>query len=249
MVILKSPREIEKMRASNRLVARILNRLKKEVAPGATTVALDRLAEEICRQAGAEPAFLGYNGYPYSLCASVNEQVVHGFPSKRRLKEGDILSLDFGVILGGYYGDAALTVAVGKISREAERLMAVTEECLMRAIAQAHPGRRLGDLSYAIQSHAEENGFSVVRKFVGHGIGKAMHEEPQIPNVGQPGTGIELKAGMVLAIEPMINTGTPDVRILEDGWTAVTADNRLSAHFEHTVAVTDDGPSILSTLM
>ncbi|MBW1713363.1 MAG: type I methionyl aminopeptidase [Deltaproteobacteria bacterium] len=247
MVILKSPLEIEKMRASNRLVARILARLKKEIAPGVATLELDRLAEGLCRAQGAQPAFLGYSGFPYSLCVSINEEVVHGFPSKRRLKEGDIVSLDFGVVLDGFYGDSAITVAVGRISRQARQLMDVTKRCLEQGIEQARPGQRLGDISHAVQSHAEKHGFSVVRKFVGHGIGRQMHEEPQIPNYGLPNTGLELKAGMTLAIEPMINAGSFEVRLKKDGWTAVTVDKSLSAHFEHTLAVTDNGPLVLSS--
>ena len=246
MIILKSPEEIEKLRASNRLVAETLALLASKAAPGVTTLELNRLAEEYCRDNRGEPSFLGYNGFPYSLCASVNEQVVHGFPSKRRLKEGDILGMDFGATLDGYVGDAAITIGLGEVSQEAERLIQVTGECLARAIEAARPGNRLGDISHAIQSHAEAGGFSVVRKFVGHGIGKAMHEEPQIPNFGSPGQGIVLKAGMTLAIEPMVNAGAYQVRVLDDGWTAVTADGRLSAHFEHSVAITTNGPDILS---
>jgi methionyl aminopeptidase len=246
MIVLKTPLEIDKLRASCQLTAKILARLKREVAPGVVTLDLDRLAEGLCRAQGAEPAFLGYGGFPYSVCVSVNEEVVHGFPSKRRLKEGDIVSLDFGVILDGYYGDAAVTVAVGQISREARRLMDVTKESLFLGIEQARPGRKMGDLSAAIQRHAEAAGFSVVRKFVGHGIGRNMHEEPQVPNYGRPGVGPVLAPGMVLAIEPMINAGAWEVKIKTDGWTAVTADGKLSAHFEHTVAVTENGPLILS---
>ena len=246
MITLKSPEEIEKLRASNLLVAETLALLAIKAAPGVTTLELNRLAEEYCRGNGGEPSFLGYNGFPYSLCTSVNEQVVHGFPSKRRLKEGDILSMDFGATLDGYVGDAAITIGLGEISQEAELLIQVTGGCLARAIEAARPGNRLGDISHAIQSHTEAGGFSVVRKFVGHGIGKAMHEEPQIPNFGSPGQGIVLKAGMTLAIEPMVNAGAYQVRVLDDGWTAVTADGRLSAHFEHSVAITTNGPDILS---
>lgn len=234
------------MRRSNQIVARALARLVKAADVGVATIELDRLAEDICREEGARPAFKGYAGYPFSLCASVNEQVVHGFPSKRKLKDGDILSLDFGVFLDDYCGDAAITVPIGKVSREAERLMRVTDECLSKAIEQVRPGNRLGDVSHAVQTHAEQAGFSVVRQFVGHGIGKAMHEEPQIPNFGRPGQGVILKEGMCLAIEPMINAGDYRVKVLDDGWTAVTRDGRLSAHFEHTVAVSKNGPDILS---
>jgi methionyl aminopeptidase len=247
MVVLKSQWEIARLKESNQLVAMILGTIKKKVAPGVSTLELNRLAEELCRRHGAEPAFLGYSGYPYALCVSINEQVVHGFPSERRLKEGDIVSLDFGVKLNGYYGDAALTVCVGEVSQEARRLVRVTRECLERAIQLARPKKRIGDISHAIQDHAEKNGFSVVRKFVGHGIGRAMHEEPQIPNFGSPGQGIEIKPGLVMAIEPMVNAGTYQVRILDDGWTAVTADGKPSAHFEHTVAVTENGPEVLSS--
>ena len=248
MVVLKSPLEIEKMRASNLMVASILARLKKEIEPGIETLELDKLAEGLCRSQGAIPAFKGYGGFPFSVCVSINDQVVHGFPSKRKIKEGDIVSLDFGVIRDGFYGDSAITVAVGQITPEAQRLMDVTRESLYLGIEQARPGNRLGDISHAVQQHAEGQGFSVVRKFVGHGIGRAMHEEPQIPNYGTAGTGMELKAGMCLAIEPMINAGGYQVRIKRDGWTAVTVDGKLSAHFEHTIAVTENGPVILSEL-
>lgn len=235
------------MRASNRLVALILTRLMKQAGPGVTTLDLDAMAEKMCRDAGAEPAFLGYSGYPYSLCASVNEQVVHGFPSRRKLKEGDILSMDFGVRLDGYYGDSAVTVPIGSVSKLAERLMRVTDECLHRAIETVRPGGNLTDIARAVQEHAEGAGFSVVRQFVGHGIGRSLHEEPQIPNFVSRGRGVELKTGMVVAIEPMINAGVADVRILDDGWTAVTSDGKLSAHYEHTVAVTENGPDVLSS--
>lgn len=248
MVILKSPREIEKIRRSNRMVAEILATLKKKAVPGTDTLALDKTAEHLAVEKNAVPAFKGYRGYPFSLCASVNDQVVHGFPNRRPLKEGDILSLDFGIYYDGYYGDAAVTVAVGRISQGAKRLVKVTEEALWSGIRQAVVGNRLSDISHAIQSHAEQAGYSVVRKFVGHGIGRELHEDPQVPNYGKPGTGIRLKPGMVLAIEPMVNAGGYDVKTLEDGWTAVTADGSLSAHFEHTVAVTDNGPVVLSVL-
>ena len=248
MVTIKSPLEIEKMRSSGRITASILDRLKGEIRPGLATLELDKLAAGLCRSAGVEPAFLGYAGFPFSVCVSINEEVVHGFPSKRKIKEGDIVSLDFGVIADSFYGDSALTVAVGRVSRRAEELLEVTKACLEKAIEQARPGNRLGDISFAVQAHAEAHGFSVVRKFVGHGIGRAMHEEPQIPNYGRAGTGIELKPGMVLAIEPMINAGGYEVKIKPDGWTAVTSDGKLSAHFEHTVAVTEKGPLILSSL-
>ncbi len=247
MIFLKSLWEIEKMRRSNAIVAEVLARLRETIKPGITTLELDRLAENLCRKKGAKPAFKGYRGYPFSLCVSINEEVVHGFPSKKRvLKEGDIVSLDFGVLYDGYYGDAAITVPVGEISERAKRLLRVTEEALYKGIEQAVVGKRLGDISSAIQRYVEAHGYSVVRQFVGHGIGRALHEDPQVPNFGKPGRGIKLKEGMVLAIEPMVNEGTYEVEILADGWTAVTKDRKLSAHFEHTVAITKNGPEILS---
>jgi len=249
-IILKAPWELEILRRSNRLVAETLQELATRVRPGVCTLELDRFAETYLRERGARPAFKGYRDYPFTLCASINEAVVHGFPSARLLQEGDILSLDMGAVVDGYYGDAAVTLPVGRISGEAERLLRVTRECLERSIGAAQPGGRLADISQAVQDHAEENGFSVVRVFVGHGIGKALHEAPQIPNfveAGQ-GRGPVLKAGMVLAIEPMVNAGGPDVRVLDDKWTAVTADGSLSAHFEHTVAITEHGPAILTAL-
>ncbi len=247
MVTLKSPREIEKIRHSNLIVADILQILKEKIIPGVNTLTLNDLSEQLAEEREARAAFKGYRGYPYSLCASVNDQVVHGFPSKRPLKEGDILSMDFGVYCDGYYGDAAVTVAVGKTSELAQRLMKTTQEALFSGIEQAVPSKRLSDISHAIQTHVEAAGFSVVRKFVGHGIGKALHEDPQIPNYGQPGVGIRLKPGMVFAIEPMVNAKSYEVVTLEDGWTTVTQDGGLSAHFEHTIAITEDGPIILST--
>jgi len=246
MVILKSPREIDKIGRSNQMVAEILEKLKGEIAPGIDTLALDRMAEALALEKKAVPAFKGYRGFPFSLCASVNEQVVHGFPSGSALKEGDILSIDFGVFHDGYYGDAAITVPVGRISDAAQRLLRVTREALFLGIEQAVAGNRLSDISHAVQSHVEEAGFSVVRKFVGHGIGKDLHEDPQIPNYGKPGVGIRLKPGMVFAIEPMVNAGGYDVETLDDGWTAVTKDRSLSAHFEHTIAITENGPVVLS---
>ncbi len=247
MVILKSPNEIEKIRQSNVIVAEILEILRKKVVPGTDTLTLDKISEELALARNAKPAFKGYRGYPYSLCTSVNQQVVHGFPSGRPLKEGDIVSMDFGIFYNGYYGDAAITVPVGKVSEVARGLIETTKKALFLGIEQAVPGKRLSDISHAIQSHVEAAGFSVVRKFVGHGIGKALHEDPQIPNYGKPGMGIRLKPGMVIAIEPMVNVGSYEVRTLEDGWTTVTKDGSLSAHFEHTVAITEDGPVILST--
>ncbi len=245
-IILKSPPEIEKMRQSNQIVAEILEEVKKAVRPGITTRDLDELAETLTAKHGARPAFKGYSGYPATLCASVNEEVIHGIPSSRVLAEGDLLSLDFGVVYDGYYGDAAVTVPVGTVSELAERLMRTTEEALYLGIEQARPQNRLLSISAAIQQHVEARGFSVVRDFVGHGIGKSLHEKPQVPNFGVSGKGIRLQPGMTLAIEPMINAGRPDVRVLADGWTAVTKDGSLSAHFEHSVAITEDGPVILS---
>ncbi len=247
MVILKSPSEIEKIRQSNVIVAGILEALRQKVEPGTDTLTLDKVAEELALARKARSAFKGYRGYPYSLCASVNQQVVHGFPTGYPLKEGDILSMDFGVLYDGYYGDAAITVPVGKVSEVAQRLMKTTEAALLSGIEQAAPDNRLSDVSHAIQSCVESAGFSVVRRFVGHGIGKGLHEDPQIPNYGQPGMGIRLKPGMVIAIEPMVNAGGYEVKTLEDGWTTVTKDGSLSAHFEHTVAITERGPVILST--
>jgi len=248
MVILKSRQEIEKMRKSNALVAVILEELAKKIRPGVKTIELDRLSEQMALRRGARPAFKGYRGYPYSLCTSVNSEVVHGMPSERELKEGDIVSLDFGVLHDGYYGDAAVTVPVGEISPAARRLLRVTEEALYRGISAARAGNRIGDISAAIQGHVEAAGFSVVRDLVGHGIGKSLHEDPQVPNYGSSGRGIELKPGMVFAIEPMVNEGTYRVDVLRDGWTVVTADGKLSAHFEHSVAVTENGPVILSRI-
>ncbi len=248
MVILKSPEEIEKMRASNLIVADILQELSTLVKPGVKTIELDRYAEEQARKRGARPAFKGYRGYSHSLCTSVNNVVVHGIPSERVLEEGDILSLDFGIYYQGYYGDAALTVPVSRISEAARNLMRVTEESLYRGIEQARAGNRLGDISAAVQDCVEAEGFSVVRDFVGHGIGKSLHEDPQIPNFGVRGKGVELRPGMVFAIEPMVNEGTYEVKVLSDGWTVQTADGKLSAHFEHSVVITENGPIILSRL-
>lgn len=248
MMILKSPWEIDLMRKSSRIVAETLDRLARLIEPGLTTIELDRLAESYISRRGGKPAFKGYRGYPYTLCASVNEQVVHAFPSARRLEEGDIVSLDLGVIVDGYYGDAAITVPVGKVSEEASRLIAATREALTRATTAARPGNHLSDISHAVQSSVEAGGFSVVRLFVGHGIGRSLHEEPQIPNFGPPAQGPMLKPGLVLAIEPMANAGGPDVMILDDRWTAVTRDSSLSAHFEHTVALTEDGVEVLTRL-
>ena len=236
------------MRPANHLVAQVLRELREAVRPGVTTIELDHLAEKRIRGEGGEPAFKGYHGYPSTICASVNDQVIHGIPSARVLVDGDILSIDVGVLMDGFYGDAAITVPVGGISDRAAELLRVTEESLYKGIAQARVGARVSDIGHAVQRHVEAHGFSVVREFVGHGIGSAMHEEPQIPNYGEPGRGPRLAEGMVLAIEPMINVGRAAVRILDDGWTAVTRDGSLSAHFEHTVTVTSSGPVILTRL-
>ena len=249
MIVLRSQREIEKIRKACRVVAEILERLREQIQPGISTLDLNALSEELAQKYEAKPAFKGYHGYPYSLCTSVNEEVVHGMPSPRRvLNAGDIISIDFGVVMEGYYGDAAVTVPVGSIASEAQRLCSVTEGSLYEGIGQAVVGNRLSDISHAIQGYVEARGFSVVRDFVGHGIGQRLHESPQIPNYGPPGRGVRLKAGMVLAIEPMINEGQPEVEILGDEWTAVTVDRKLSAHFEHTIAVTENGPDILSRI-
>jgi methionyl aminopeptidase len=234
------------MRTANALVADVLGALKAMVSPGVTTLDLDAVAESLVRDGGAEPAFKGYRGYPATLCASVNEEVVHGIPSKRPLKAGDIVSLDVGVLLDGFYGDSALTVPVGEISAASAKLLSVTEQSLERAISAVRVGARVSDLGYAVQHYVEANGYSVVREFVGHGIGTKLHEEPQIPNYGQPGQGPRLAEGMVLAIEPMVNVGAATVKILKDGWTAVTSDGNLSAHFEHTVAVSAEGAEVLT---
>ncbi|HUH66274.1 MAG TPA: type I methionyl aminopeptidase [Syntrophales bacterium] len=248
MIVLKTPEEIERLRESNHIVAHILNTLKEKIRPGMTTGELDACSEELVRKRGAIPAFKGYMGYPSSLCISVNSEVVHGIPSNRVLDAGDIVSLDFGAYYKGFFGDAAITVPVGDVSDAALRLIRVTEQGLYDGIREARAGNRLGDISAAVQGRVESAGFSVVRDFVGHGIGKKLHEDPQIPNYGVKGRGIELKAGMVLAIEPMVNEGTYKVRVTDNGWTVVTEDGKLSAHFEHSVAITKDGPDILSKL-
>lgn len=236
------------MRRSNLIVAEVLQVLRSNVKSGVTTLDLERIAEEELKKRGSKAAFKGYRGYPYCLCTSLNSEVVHGMPSQKALKDGDIISIDFGVLHDGFYGDSAITVPVGTVSPEAARLVKVTEESLERAIDAAKVGNRLLDISSAVQRCVEAQGFSVVREFVGHGIGRELHEAPQVPNFGLPGRGVRLKEGMVLAIEPMINIGGPEVKILEDGWTAVTADGSLSAHFEHTVAITAGGPYVLSRL-
>jgi len=234
------------MRAAGRLVGLVLRELTKMVEPGVTTLDVDRAAEKMIRDAGAIPTFKGYHGFPYSICASVNDQVVHGFPSDYRLQAGDIFSIDCGVTLEGFVGDTATTVPVGNVSQEWMDLIRVTRESLELAIEQCWPGKRLGDIGWAVQQHAESHGYSVVREYVGHGIGRRMHEDPQIPNFGRPGQGPKIKAGYVFAIEPMVNLGTHHTKVLADGWTVVTVDGRPSAHSEHTVAITDEGPEILT---
>lgn len=251
MIYLKSKEEIEKMRSAAQIVVETLEKMREAVQPGISTWDLDKIAEENAIKKGAKPAFKGYSDYPGSVCFAVNSEVVHGIPSKKKvLKEGDIVGLDFGVILDGYFGDSAVTVPVGKVTPLAENLLKVTEASLLKGIDEATAKNRLFDISRAIQSYVENNGFSIVRSFVGHGIGTKLHEEPQVPNFvpenGSHAKGVKLKPGMVIAIEPMVNVGKPDIKILSDGWTAVTADGTLSAHFEHTVAVTEDGPEILT---
>ncbi|MBI5827183.1 MAG: type I methionyl aminopeptidase [Deltaproteobacteria bacterium] len=249
MIILKSAAEIEAMRRSCVIVAEVLRVLQDNVRPGSTTMDLERIAEEEIKKRRALPAFKGYKGYPFCLCTSLNNEVVHGMPSvKKVLKEGDIISMDCGVFFDGFYGDSAVTVGVGNISENARRLIEATAASLDKAIEQAMEGNRLYDISHAIQRFVEARGYSVVRDFVGHGIGRELHEPPQVPNFGPPGKGAKLKAGMVLAIEPMINLGDCSVNVLNDGWTAVTADGKLSAHFEHTVAITHEGPYVLTRI-
>ena len=248
MIVCKSPAELERMKAANQLVAEVLAALREAVRPGVTTGDLDAMAESHIRAGGGEPAFKGYHGFPATICASVNEEVIHGIPSQRELVEGDVISIDLGAVLDGFYGDSAITVPVGRVSERAAELLQVTEESLHRAIAQVKVGARISDIGHAVQQHVERHGFSVVREFVGHGIGSRLHEDPQIPNYGVPGRGPRLAEGMVLAIEPMVNMGDPAVRVLGDRWTAVTKDGQLSAHFEHTVAVTKAGALVLTAL-
>lgn len=248
MIILKSPLEIDRMRSACRTAYEILLRVSELVQPGATTYDLERFASAEAAKCKAKCAFKGYHNYPSSLCCSPNNQVVHGLPTKKPLSTGDILSLDFGVFLDDFYGDSAITVPVGSISASAENLIAATKQSLHAGIEMAFPGNRLGDISYAIQSYVERRGYSVVRDFVGHGIGRNLHEDPQVPNYGLPGKGLKLKAGMVLAIEPMINEKSHEVKVLDDQWTVITSDGGLSAHFEHTVAITDKGPEILTRI-
>jgi methionyl aminopeptidase len=242
----KTAHEIEMMARAGRALEAVVEALKEAVRPGIRTIELDRLADRRIRAAGARPGFLGFNGFPNSICVSVNDEAVHGIPGRRRLEQGDVVSLDLGLVLDGFWADMGCTVGLGEVDPEAERLMRVTDECLEVAIQHAQPGGRLGDISAAVQAHAEGAGFSVIRQFVGHGIGRQMHEPPQVPNFGAPGSGPQLKPGMTLAIEPMINQGGPDVYIKPDGWTVCTTDGSLSAYSEHTVAITKDGPRVLT---
>ncbi|MBP8035907.1 MAG: type I methionyl aminopeptidase [Negativicutes bacterium] len=246
MIVLKTEQEIGYMRDAGRIVGQTLAVIKKAISPGITTQELDHIAEQFIRRAGGVPAFKGYCGFPASICSSINEQVVHGIPGPRQLKDGDVISIDIGVKLNRYYGDAAITVPVGEVDAEILKLLSVTEQALNKGIEQAIKGNRLSDISHAVQLHAEAYGYGVVRDYVGHGIGQRMHEDPQIPNYGPPGRGPLLKSGMTLAIEPMINYGTPDVEVLADDWTVVTVDRKISAHFEHTVAITEGEPEILT---
>src|SRR3990172_7989731 len=246
MVIIKSSEEVEKMHRAGQIVAKTLNVLSEHIQPGITTMELDAIAEGEIRKAGAIPSFKGYRGFPASLCVSVNEEVVHGIPSHKKLKEGDVVSLDLGAIWQGVHGDAARTVTVGKAADQGMQLMRVTEQSLMLGIEQARAGNRIGGIGHAVQSFVEGHGYSVVREFVGHGIGRNLHEDPQIPNYGNPGQGPRIKMGMVLAIEPMVCMGRPEVEIMSDNWTAVTRDRSLAAHFEHSIAITDNGPWILT---
>jgi methionyl aminopeptidase len=246
MVYLRDRREIEVIRAAAQLVARTLDMLGREIRPGVTTAALDRLAETFIRDHGGRPAFKGYRGFPATICPSVNDEVVHAIPGPRRLDDGDMIGVDVGVEMNGYYGDSARTFAVGEVTPEVRRLMQVTREALLEGVARARGGNRVGDISHAIQTHVEHHGFSIVRALVGHGIGREMHEEPQVPNYGPPDRGPRLMIGQVLAIEPMVNVGGPEVVTQPDGWTVVTKDGSLSAHFEHTVALGPNGPEILS---
>lgn len=249
MIIIKSQNEIKKIAESCRIVAEVLESLKSFVREGISTADIEKFVENKISKKNALPAFKGYRGYPSSVCLSINDQVVHGIPSNHlKLKKGDIISIDLGVLLNGFYGDAAITLSIGEISDEAKKLLRVTEESLYIGISKAVVGNRVSDISSAIQQHVEENGFSVVRAFVGHGIGRFLHEDPQIPNFGVPGRGVKLREGMTIAIEPMVNAGSSDIKILDDGWTAVTLDGSLSAHFEHTIAITKNEPLILTKI-
>ena len=248
MIELKSAREIGLMRTGGHLLADVMDRLRETVKPGLSTLEIDEDVESFIRARGAIPAFKGYRGFPATVCISINEEVVHGIPSAhRRIKEGDIVGLDLGCIVEGYYADCAFTLAIGDVPPKVQQLLDVTRESLEVAIAQCHAGRRLSDVSHAVQAHVERHGFAVVRAFVGHGIGRALHEDPQIPNFGDPGRGPQLRPGMVLAIEPMVTMGSWEVKVLDDGWTAVTRDGSLAAHFEHTIAITETGPEVLTS--
>ncbi len=247
MIKLKSAREIELMRDANKIVGEVLQEMSRVIKPGITTGMLDKIADKCIRSFGAEPAFLGYHNFPASICASVNNEVVHGIPGLRRLEEGDIISIDVGTRLKGYYGDGAATFGVGKISARAQKLIDVTRISLQKGIEAMQEGHRLSDISYAVQAYVEKNNCSVVRNYVGHGIGQELHEEPQVPNFGPPGRGLLLQRGIVIAIEPMVNAGTWEVKVLQDQWTVVTADGSLSAHFENTVALGENGPEILTS--
>jgi methionyl aminopeptidase len=247
VILLKSPRELGHMRDAGRILAEVKDRLRAVVRPGVTTKQIDQDVEAFITSRGAKSAFKGYRGYPATVCISINEEVVHGIPSsKRKLREGDIVGLDLGCIVEGYYADCAITLPVGEVAPRVQELLDVTRESLDKAIVQCRPGNRIGDVSHAVQAHCESHGFGVVRAFVGHGIGRSLHEEPQVPNFGEAGTGKPLKAGMVLAIEPMVTMGTWEVRVLEDRWTAVTQDGSWAAHFEDTIAITDNGPEVLT---
>jgi len=248
MITCRAPKEIEKLRRSGHVVRQVLEETREKARPGVATLELERFVEKRLAQLGAQPASKGYRGYPWCLCVSVNNEIVHGMPSNRKLREGDIVGLDLGVIVDGYYGDSAMTVPVGQIPERAQKLLRVTEEALEIGIQEARVGKRVGDISAAVQQYVEKNGFSVVREFVGHGIGREYHEEPQVPNFGQPGHGPVLKEGMVFTIEPMVNAGSAALRVLDDNWTAVTQDGEPSAHFEHMVAVTRNGPDVLTRL-
>ena len=246
MIIGKSRKEIDKMRAAGQLVGSVLQELRKMAQPGMTTLEINDAADKMIRDGGAYPTFKGYNGFPYSICASVNEQVVHGFPSAYKLKDGDIFSIDVGATLEGFVGDTATTVPIGKVSEDLVKLIRVAQESLELAIEKCRAGNHLGDIGYAVQHHAESHGYSIVREYVGHGIGRRMHEDPQIPNYGKPGKGPKIRAGYVFAVEPMINIGSHHTKTLKDGWTVVTVDGKPSAHVEHTIAVTEEGPEVLT---
>ncbi len=247
MIVLKSARELERMRKAGWIVREAHREVQKAIRPGVTTKELDRIADRVIRKHGAVPSFKGYNGFPGSICTSINDELVHGIPGTRVLREGDIISIDIGAQYEGYHGDSAWTYPVGRISETAEKLLRVTEESLYRGLAKAVPGARIGDISHAIQSYVEAQGFSIVREYVGHGIGRELHEEPSVPNFGSPGRGLRLKPGMTLAVEPMVNEGSRYVRTLNDNWTVVTVDGSLCAHFEHTIAITEEGHEILTS--